>query len=164
MGLFNKRRDPISEKARALEEEIQKLETEINKLSEQANKPRPHFRSSTLPGGRAPASVPNEPLEEVDEVDQGGLKSPAETAASAQFNELGVRKYDLAAAWNRLKNHFKAPAASNPKLVNYLAAGSIQGLRPLRYEKRVARNRFLFLVIVLFLVLVGIVSVYLRHR
>jgi hypothetical protein len=43
--------------------------------------------------------------------------------------------------------------------VNYLAAGSIQGLRPLRYEKRVARNRFLFLVVVLVLVLWGIIVV-----
>ena len=41
----------------------------------------------------------------------------------------------------------------NPKLVNYLAAGSIQGLRPMRYEKRVARNRVLALdVIVILLV------------
>lgn len=164
MGLFKKKPDPISEKARALEEEIQKLEAEIQKLSEQASKPRPQFRSSALPSGRTSASVPIEPLNEVDEVDQRQLKSPAENSGAAQFNELGVRKYDLAAAWNRLKAHFKGPAASNPKLVNYLAAGSIQGLRPLRYEKRVARNRFIFLVIVLFLVLVGIVSVYLRQR
>ena len=43
--------------------------------------------------------------------------------------------------------------------MNYLAAGSIQGLRPLRYEKRVARNRFIFLVVVLVLVLWGILAV-----
>jgi hypothetical protein len=72
---------------------------------------------------------------------------------------MGVRKYDLGAAWQRLKNTFKTPPASNPKLVNYLAAGSIQGLRPLRYEKRVARNRFVFLVIVLVLMLWGILAV-----
>jgi hypothetical protein len=34
----------------------------------------------------------------------------------------------------------------------------------LRYEKRVARNRFIALVIVLFLVLLGIISAFLRHR
>jgi hypothetical protein len=32
-------------------------------------------------------------------------------------------------------------------------------LRPLRYEKRVARNRFIFLVAVLLLVLWGIIAV-----
>ncbi len=73
--------------------------------------------------------------------------------------EMGVRKYDLAAAWQRFKGIFKSPPASNPRLVNYLAAGSIQGLRPLRYEKRVARNRFVFLVIVLLLMLWGILAV-----
>jgi hypothetical protein len=161
MGLFNKKRDPISEKARALEEEIQKLEAEITKLSQEASKPHPRFRSSTMPGGRH-ASLPAEPSKEIDEVDQTRLTAPTEGAPPAHYNELGVRKYDLAGAWARLKNNFKGPAASNPKLVNYLAAGSIQGLRPLRYEKRVARNRFIFLVIVLVLVLLGIVSVYLR--
>jgi hypothetical protein len=44
----------------------------------------------------------------------------------------------------------------NPKLVNYLAAGSIQGLRPMRYEKRVARNRFLFIVLGVLALLVGL--------
>jgi cell division protein FtsB len=49
--------------------------------------------------------------------------------------------------------------------VSYLAAGGIQGLRPLRYEKRVARNRFIFFVIILFLALLGTLLVFLKgHR
>ena len=44
-------------------------------------------------------------------------------------------------------------------LVNYLAAGGVHGLRPMRYEKRVARNRFILLVVVLFLILLGVISV-----
>jgi cell division protein FtsB len=47
--------------------------------------------------------------------------------------------------------------------VNYLAAGGIQGLRPMRYEKRVARNRFIALVIILFLTLLGIVAVFVKR-
>jgi hypothetical protein len=43
--------------------------------------------------------------------------------------------------------------------VNYLAAGSIQGLRPMRYEKRVARNRVLFIALVLLALLVGIFAI-----
>lgn len=162
MGLFKKKNDPISDKARALESEIEKLEQEIKKLSEAAAQPHPRFRSSAVPGGRVSAAEPVA-LPEVDEVDQTRLKAPAEPAASEHYNELGVRKYDLVAAWKRLKNHFRGPAASNPKLVNYLAAGSIQGLRPLRYEKRVARNRFIFLVVVLLLLLWGIIAVFVRR-
>jgi uncharacterized protein involved in exopolysaccharide biosynthesis len=47
--------------------------------------------------------------------------------------------------------------------VNYLAAGGIQGLRPMRYEKRVARNRFVVLVVFLFLMLLGIIAGFMRH-
>ena len=44
------------------------------------------------------------------------------------------------------------------------AAGGIQGLQPMRYEKRVARNRFMLLVAVLFLTMLGIILVFVRHR
>ena len=93
------------------------------------------------------------------------MKTRAEIETEPEhYNELGVRKYDLAAFIQRLKHHFRGPPASNPKLINYLAAGSFQGLRPMRYEKRVARNRFLWLVIGFFLLLLGIVSVFVRNK
>ena len=57
---------------------------------------------------------------------------------------------------DRIKRHLSGPPAANPKLINYLAAGNIQGLRPLRYEKRVARNRFIALTVVFVFVLFGI--------
>jgi ABC-type microcin C transport system permease subunit YejB len=47
--------------------------------------------------------------------------------------------------------------------VNYLAAGSIQGLRPLRYEKRVARNRFIVFVVVLILALWGLIVMLMKR-
>ena len=80
------------------------------------------------------------------------------------YNELGVRKYDLPALWQRLRNHFRGPTTNNPRLVNYLAAGGVHGLRPMRYEKRVARNRFILLVVVLFLILLGVISVFVRNH
>jgi cell division protein FtsB len=167
MGLFRKKKDPISEKARLLEEQIAALENQIKQLSEEAEKPQPKFRSSTLPRSAAepdrPAPKPVPPQEHFVPVDHTPLQSSQPQANPAHYNELGVRKYDLLAAWQRLKSHFKSPPASNPKLVNYLAAGSIQGLRPLRYEKRVARNRFIFLVLVLLLMLWGILAVIFRR-
>jgi hypothetical protein len=53
----------------------------------------------------------------------------------------------------------RGPSTTNPKLVSYLAAGGIQGLRPLRYEKRVARNRFIVFVAVLLLLLLGLIKI-----
>jgi len=168
MGFFQKKRDPISEKAQALNKQIEALETEIKRLSAEAATPQPRFRSSTLPRSYSPAPLSvsgREPLprEHFEEVDYTPLKAPEPQIKKEHYNEMGVRKYDLAGAWQRFKESLKTPPASNPKLVNYLAAGSIQGLRPLRYEKRVARNRFVFLVVVLLLMLWGILAVIFKH-
>ena len=165
MGLLNKKPDPISDKARALEAEIAALEAEIKKLDSQVSRPAaPKLRSTVPPPARtifrppeksapAPAPKPREPVfEEVKaaKISSGTVEAPE------LFNELGVRKYDLPALFNRLRNHLRGPTTSNPRLVNYLAAGGVQGLRPLRYEKRVARNRFIWLVVVVTFVLFGL--------
>ena len=174
---LKRKRDPISERARALNSEIAALEEQIKKLHTQAaQQPQPRLRSTTLPHGQTRSDQgqaltiqKNKPTAASDpifeESHKNPLKSQNETLATpGHFNDLGVRKYDLVAAWRRFANHFHGPTASNPKLVNYLAAGSIQGLRPLRYEKRVARNRLLLLVIVLVVVLTGIFAAYFRQR
>ena len=112
------------------------------------------------PGPTAPVPAAQDPVfEEVK-----SLQTDDETATPDQFNELGVRKYDLPGLINRIQQIFRRPTTSNPRLVTYLAAGGVQGLRPLRYEKRVARNRFILFVIVLAVVLLGLFSVLLRNR
>src|ERR1035437_5412664 len=91
-----------------------------------------------------------------EEVGQHLLKARSEAATTPEhYNDLGVRKYDLTALLRRIRDHFRGPSTTNPKLVSYLAAGGIQGLRPLRYEKSGARNRFIVFVILLFVVLLG---------
>ncbi|MDB6110940.1 MAG: hypothetical protein JWR69_2690 [Pedosphaera sp.] len=174
MGWFKKKADPISERARALNDEIAALEAQIKNLDsklEQDKPEGPRLRSTALPHGAAahappPPPAPTEPREPIfEDVDQNRLKNRAEPASTPEhYNDLGVRKYDLAALVRRIKNNFRGPSTANPKLVNYLAAGSIQGLRPMRYEKRVARNRFLFVFIILFLVLVGILAMFVRRH
>jgi hypothetical protein len=170
MGLFPKKHDPISERARALNAQILALESQIKKLSTEAAQPQPRFRSTTGPRGSTWAVPPKRevrepaPQEHFEPVDHAPLQSAEPQPGREHFNDLGVRKYDLVAGWQRFKNAFKPPPASNPKLVNYLAAGSIQGLRPLRYERRVARNRFIFLAGALLLVLWGIIWMIFKHR
>lgn len=195
MGLFNKKPDPISERAKLLNHQIAALESEIKKLaakqgaeeppappapapargsspfssppavSSSPATPQPRLRSTALPqNAAAPATPPaaREPI--FEEVGQSRIHSEAEATSPAHFNDLGVRKYDLTSAWQRLKNHFRGPVTSNPKLVHYLSAGSIQGLRPLRYEKRVARNRFLFFATFLVLILWGLIAFIVGRR
>jgi len=129
-----------------------------------ASSPQPRLRSTALPHHRntvpAPPAKNVEPV--LEEMEQQRLQRPAQPPEPR--DELDVRKNGWLPFWQRLKNHFRGPPASNPKLVNYLAAGSIQGLRPLRYERRVARNRFIVLVICLVLVLWGLIAVFFKHR
>jgi hypothetical protein len=178
MAWFKKKPDPISERAQVLNKEIADLEAQIRELDTrlQHDEPLPRLRSTALPHGStvshsaqpAPAAKPapanHEPI--FEEMDRERLKARAGAEASMtpdHYNELGVRKYDLPALLQRLRNSFHGPATTNPKLVSYLAAGGIQGLRPLRYEKRVARNRFIALIIILFIILLGIIAL-LRGR
>lgn len=170
MGLLRKKADPISERSRALKAEIAALEARIKKLSSQPEPVRPvqpRVRSTAVPAvlaHRTPVSLaPADPV--FEEVDRNRLKSQPEPLVAPEFyNELGVRKYDLPALVGRIKNHLRGKSAANPKLVTFLAAGSIQGLRPLRYEKRVARNRFIFLAVFFLLILWGLAAMFLRHR
>ena len=160
MGPAKKKVDPISDRSRALTDQIAALEAEIKKLDSQLQRaPAPKFRSTAIPHGMTvarshestPPPVHDPVFEEIKP-----LPDTEETAAPDQFNELGVRKYDLPGLFNRLRNHFRRPTTNNPRLVAYLAAGGVHGLRPMRYEKRVARNRFVALTLVLVIVLFGL--------
>ena len=179
MAWFSKKPDPISDRARALTDEIARLESQIKELDAhlQRDQTQPRLRSTALPHGSmvshaapapapppAPAPAVQDPI--FEEVGQDLLKARSEAATTPEhYNELGVRKYDLLALLRRLRDHFRGPSTTNPKLVSYLAAGGIQGLRPLRYEKRVARNRFITVVAILFLLLLGTLYIFLKgHR
>ena len=177
MAWFRKKPDPISDRARALNEEIARLDAQIKALGAQLQHgpSQPRLRSTASPRGgtvnyTAPAPPPpptsaatEEPI--FEEVSQDLLNARSEAATTPEhYNDLGVRKYDLPALVRRIREYFRRPSTTNPKLVSYLAAGGIQGLRPLRYEKRVARNRFIFFVVFLFLLLLGTLLVFRKGR
>jgi hypothetical protein len=175
MAWFRNKPDPITDRARVLNDEIADLEAQIKSLDSrlQQKGTQPRLRSTALPHNttlqrlsaqtQAATPPPREPV--FEDVDIDRLQRHAETpSTAAHYNQLGVRKYDLPALFRRIRNHFRGPDATNPKLISYLAAGGIQGLRPLRYEKRVARNRFIVFVIFLFLMLLGLVAAFFRHQ
>jgi uncharacterized small protein (DUF1192 family) len=173
MAWLKKKSDPLSARARALNAEIAALQVEIQRLDAKLQHGgAPRLRSTALPHGptvahaaAARSAPPSSPEPIFEDVDRGRLKARFESGGTPDhYNELGVRKYDLPALLGRLRSCFRGPSATNPKLISYLAAGGVQGLRPLRYERRVARNRFIALVTVLFLVLLGLISVFLRQH
>lgn len=170
MRLWKKQSDPISERANALNAEIASLEGQIKRLSaalEQSKTQTAHVRSTCLPHeASAPAHSPASSSEPIfEEIDTQHVKAPPHPLSTpGHYNDQGIRKFDFPAAWQRFKSLFRTPPPSNPKLVSFLAAGSIQGLRPLRYEKRVARNRFIVLVIIFSVVLWGVVTIFLQRH
>ncbi len=118
----------------------------------------------TMPLGLKPLPLTLEPSHSAPVL---GASFPLiETPLDPRFNELGVRKFDLGSWYRnllaRIRQHTVGTTSNNPHMIKYLATGSVQGLRPLRYERRVARNRLLALVATLVVVLYGLAWVFLR--
>jgi hypothetical protein len=192
MSLFQKKSDPLADKARELNEEIARLEREIRQLSVVPARKRPSFgvfrgTSSAHPPAVPPPSTPSRggatpiPQPGPSKPTASGpdpaialrkSRSAASTASSRHlnlggepiaddhFNAQGLRKFDLAAILQRWIHPLRGPSPTSTPMATLLAAGSVHGLRPLRYEKRVARNRFIGLFIFLLLILLGLARIY----
>lgn len=167
MALFRKKSDPLSERARALEAEIASLQEQIKQA--ESGQPlwpgTPKLRSTTLPGGQKAESVSAPAAPVFEDVDQKRLKaSTPPVAPTGPHPELGPRPRDLSSTVQNLKRRWGLTPASNSKLVKLLDSGQIQGLRPLRYERRVARNRFFLLSALLLAVLYGLFKAIMGSR
>ena len=150
MPLFaRKPEDPLDARQKELEAEMARLQSQLGRLEKEPPAPAPVRPPKESSKAFAPPLTPP--------------PTPIAVRPGGHYNEQGVRKWDLAAAWERLRNHLQGPTGNNPRLTKMLAAGSIHGLRPLRHEKRVARNRTIALFVTLFLILVGVAHVYLRN-
>ncbi len=168
MGLFRPKFDPIAQRERELQAQIASLKGQIQQINQKManDQAQPKLKSTALPHAQAKTAPPHhEDAPTFEPVHQPPPRSAEAAEVSAEhYNELGIRKYDLAAAVRRWLSGWRRKPAPNPKLVNYLAAGSIQGLRPLRYETRIARRRFFALLAIFALLALGLVSFYLRQR
>ena len=146
-----------------MESQIKRLDSQL-----QQRQSHPRLRSTAVPHGATVKHTQESPAHEpvFEDVGRNLLDASHEDGGTTpgHFNEMGVRKYDLPGLLKRMRNFIHGPTASNPKLVSYLAAGGVQGLRPMRYEKRVARNRFIALATLFFLLLTGIIWWYYHNR
>ncbi|MCS7090279.1 MAG: hypothetical protein RMN51_08245 [Verrucomicrobiota bacterium] len=168
MRFWKRPDDPWAQRRRELAEQIAALEREIRFLEEQLRQagqvnstettvmrtPKPTSSEASRPADASihraravPHTTPGSPLMPLQNL--GGL-------APHLYNEHGTPRFDLPALWRSLRDKLRASTPANPELLKLLAAGGSAGLRPLRYERRIARNRFLALLSLLLLVIVGI--------
>ncbi len=167
MGLFHKKSDPLAQRAQSLNRRIAELEAEIAKLNQTLGPTGPTPASPPSPPAPRPSpfAAPTAPSEPVfEQMPPRPLEPHGPDALGREAVELGLRRPVWSQWWRRMKGQFVDPPPTNEKLMNYLAAGGIQGLRPLRYERRVARNRIIFVCVVLGLMLWGVLIVLWQAR
>ncbi len=171
MGLFRKKNDPIKDREKNLASEIHQLEAQIRSLQGvlKAAASEPRVRQTAMPGranaarpaqpaepAGAPTPLPSEPV--FEPVDQQRLQNPGANPFQEKHDPRALQREGSTTFWERLIRFFRGPTSSNPKLVSYLAAGNIHGLQPLRYERRVARNRLLLWIGIIIVLFVGMLK------
>ena len=154
MGWFTRKPDPMTTRARELDAEIVALKFEIHQLNNAANCSDPHQIQTVLKETR---SMPTGPFIKAEEELPESI--PAERDCPGLYNDLGLRKFDLAGWWLRMKHLEPLPAPTkNEQLVTLIATGRHHGHTALRRDTRLARNRFILLTLVLLAVLWSILS------
>jgi hypothetical protein len=168
MGLFRRNQDPIEERERALRARIAALQGQIQDINQkiETERAQPKLRSTALPHSQASAGTADRRAEPGFEEVKHSPAEPREKAQDApgQLGVLGLRRYDPRALARRVWDYVRGSPTPNPKLVNYLAAGSVHGLRPLRFEKRVAKKRLIAKVILIAVFVWGAIWSYLRNH
>ena len=151
----SRKKDTLDGRSREVEAELARLERQIKKLAAKAERSKAHvpFQGQRVKPATATAGAGFEDLGQ-----DGRIIETDDSQDPEVYNEMGVRKYDLPGFWRRIKNRLTGNSKANRQLVNYLAAGTVQGWRPLRYEKRVARNRAIAFGAVLCLIILGILG------
>ncbi len=149
----------MSARQAELDREIQAIQRRISDLSA---RPLPQAR----PKPSAPPSVRPAPQNLATPGSWQNFESSAArpTPAPAPVSVAGPRtgpavpadRFNLVEVWQRWMQRLGGQPRRPSGLVNLMAAGSVHGLRPLRYERKIARRRFLLSLGLLLLLLYGI--------
>lgn len=156
MAIFRKKQDdPLTHRAQELEQEIAKIQAEIQRLKrletthQEIRKPRKNLDDSRL----------------FIEGDQPFLEDKENlTVKKIKEAQPESAKFDLIGELKRRFGLGKKTESEKTKLIQTLMAGSIQGPPLLKYEQRVARNRFLLLFTIFIIVLLGVLSLLTKAR
>jgi hypothetical protein len=147
MAWFTKAKDPMSARQAELDREIEAIQRRISDLSArplpEAHPLPPRPREATQPFGATPARAVPAP-------------TPISVAGPRSGSSVPADRFNLVEAWQRWMQRLGGQPRRPSGLVHLMAAGSVHGLRPLRYERKIARRRFVLSLSLLLLLLYGI--------
>lgn len=150
MAWFGKRQSVLDRRLREIDKELSNLDAQVRQLRRAPGKGSPFKPASTVyPSSRPPPAEAAPPTETP-------IPAPAAPPPSRSSVSFGApRQRELWAQhaheepppslsgwqiwWRSLFNVRRQPM--DPKLVSYLTTGSFKTVRPLRYERRMARYR-----------------------
>ncbi len=156
MGWFTRKPNPMIARTRELNAEIAALEVEILRLNESVDFSDPRQIQTVL---EEAGSMPADPFLKAEVELTKSIPIEPERNCPGLFNDQGLRKFDLAGWYRRLKRLEQQPTPTkNEQLVTLIAAGRHHGHTALRKDTRLARNRFILLALVLLAVLWSILS------
>ena len=88
--------------------------------------------------------------------DAGTMCTPISVVGPRSGASVPADRFNLVEAWQRWMQRLGGQPRRPSGLVHLMAAGSVHGLRPLRYERKIARRRFVLSLSLLLLLLYGI--------
>jgi len=151
MAWFWKRQSVLDRRLREIDKELENLDAQVRQLRRPPGKGSPFKPASTVyPSNRQP------PAEAVPPAATAAAQSPPNRSSvsfdaprqrelwsrHAQEDPKGPPTNGWQTWWQSLFRPRQQPL--DPKLVSYLSTGSFKTVRPLRYERRMARYRFAF--------------------
>ncbi len=150
MAWFGKRQSVLDRRLREINKELENLDARVRQLRRSPGKGSPVKPASTVyPSNRpSPAeAAPAAPPPGGSGVNFGAPRQRELWSRPPQEEQPGFPINGWRAWWQSFFQTRQGP--SDPKLVSYLSTGSFKTVRPLRYERRMARYRFAFSFVLL---------------
>lgn len=152
MGWFRKKEGPLDRQLREMDKQLREIDAQVRQLQRSPDQAIGRFQpaSTTLPTSHrlAAGTTPTQSASAAPPAaarPQPELRLQREqdlwsrlTAEEQPFQSGGHRE----PWWRALFNSRSGPR--DPRLVSYLSTGSFKIVRPLRYERRMARYRYAF--------------------
>jgi hypothetical protein len=143
MAWFGKRQSALDRRLREIDKELDDLDAQVRRLQRAPGRGGPIKTGSTVyPSNRTPPAEAAPPVTGGSAMSFGTPRQRELWSQSAPEDEAAVDNGGAQAWWRSLFR--PRPRPLDPKLVSYLSTGSFKTVRPLRYERRMARYRFAF--------------------